>query len=185
MRGTARFTRIGGAWLGGWLCLLSAACGDSALSPEVLGSLDPAVVEFAGLMNEHRVSVGCDALEWNPEVADVAQQHSLDMETRGFFAHTNPDGDSPFDRLAAAGVDYSGAAENIAYGYGTAGSVLDGVAEQPRSSLEHRELLAHRARRRPRRYPLDARLHPSLEPGSRVAIHRATPGYQAVCPRRG
>jgi len=54
----------------------------------------------------------------------VAQAHSQDMVDRGFFSHTNPDGESPFDRLAEAGIAYAAAGENIAYGYSTASSVL-------------------------------------------------------------
>jgi uncharacterized protein YkwD len=46
------------------------------------------------------------------------------MVARGFFSHTNPDGLSPFDRLNAAGVDFTAAGENIAYGYPSASAVL-------------------------------------------------------------
>jgi len=100
----------------------AAACSDDALGPD----FDPEVEAFVDLANAHRQSVGCDDLAWNAEVAAVAQAHSLDMVRRDFFAHDNPDGESPFDRLTNAGITYSRAAENIAWGYGTAASVLDG-----------------------------------------------------------
>jgi uncharacterized protein YkwD len=102
------------------LVLVTACASDAGLSP-VPGS---DIELFAELMNAHRSTVGCAALTWNPEVAAVAQAHSEDMVARDFFSHTNPDGESPFDRLHNASITYSAAAENIAYGYPTADAVL-------------------------------------------------------------
>lgn len=102
--------------------LTVGACGDAGLAP--LLDLDPEVVSFVEQMNAHRESVGCAPLKWNPEVAEVALGHSRDMVERDFFSHQNPDGESPFDRLHAAGITYSRAAENIAYGYPTGTAVL-------------------------------------------------------------
>ncbi|MDA0327989.1 MAG: CAP domain-containing protein [Gemmatimonadetes bacterium] len=121
--------------------LILLACGDSGLGPD----FDPAVEAFVELMNDHRVGVGCAALEWNGFVAEVAQDHSRDMVQRDFFAHENPDGASPFDRLTAAGIGYSRAAENIAWGYGSAASVLAGWLDSPghRSNIENCSLTQH------------------------------------------
>jgi uncharacterized protein YkwD len=107
--------------------------------------VDPEVALFVELMNEHRESVGCPALAWNEDVALVAQAHSIDMVERSFFDHTNPDGESPFDRLQNAGVPYSGAAENIAWGYPTAQAVLTGWLNSPghRANLENCSLTQH------------------------------------------
>lgn len=50
----------------------------------------------------------------NGDLDDVARAHSLDMATRGFFAHDNPEGLSPLDRIQASPLKgYSLAAENI------------------------------------------------------------------------
>lgn len=119
-----------------------AACGESALfGPEISAEVE----EFLTLVNEHRASVGCPPLVWSPAVAAVAQAHSEDMVERGYFAHTNPDGASPFDRLRSAGIDYSQAAENIAWGYPTAQAVLDGWLGSPghRANLERCSLTQH------------------------------------------
>ncbi len=64
--------------------------------------------------NRERAKAGVGALAWSEPLAVVAEKHSRDMATRGFFDHRNPDGQSPFDRMKAAGIDYSSAAENIA-----------------------------------------------------------------------
>lgn len=87
-------------------------------------SVVPEVAEFVDLMNAHRTSMGLNPLVWDDQVAAVAQAHSEDMVARQFFSHTNLDGESPFDRLTAAGITYLSAGENIAYGYPTAESVL-------------------------------------------------------------
>ena len=55
----------------------------------------------------------------------MAQAHSEDMAKRGFFAHNNPDGATPFDRMKRAGITYRAAAENIAAGQRTAEEVVD------------------------------------------------------------
>jgi uncharacterized protein YkwD len=79
------------------------------------------------LVNQERANNGgLPPLAWNTECADCAFQHSRDMDERNFFAHTNPDGESPFDRMAAMGISYSAAGENIAAGYGTPANVMAG-----------------------------------------------------------
>lgn len=123
------------------LCLTGTGCGGDLLGPGVPAD----VQDFVTLMNNHRVSVGCAPLEWHGEVADVALAHSRDMIERDFFAHTNPDGASPFDRLNYAEIAWSGGAENIAYGYPTGEAVLEGWLNSPghRTNIENCSLTHH------------------------------------------
>ena len=86
--------------------------------PPVDGTLSAMEVEAFNLVNQQRVNNGLAALTMNEEVRAVARSHSQDMVDRHFFSHTNPDGDSPFDRLADAGITYSWAGENIAMNQG-------------------------------------------------------------------
>ena len=44
----------------------------------------------------------------------MGRKHSSDMFARGYFAHYTPEGESPFDRMNAAGVKYVSAGENLA-----------------------------------------------------------------------
>lgn len=67
------------------------------------------------LVNEERVKVGLKALVWDEKLAVVGRAHGVDMFKRGYFSHQNPDGQSPFDRMAAAGITYQAAGENLAY----------------------------------------------------------------------
>jgi uncharacterized protein YkwD len=85
-------------------------------------------------------AAGCGPLLWHDGTAEVARAHSADMVARDFFAHQNPDGESPFDRLREAGIEWSGGAgENIAWGYPTAAAVLAGWLGSPghRAKLEN------------------------------------------------
>jgi uncharacterized protein YkwD len=68
----------------------------------------------AELVNQHRAARGCPALVWDDGAARVALAHSEDMARRRYFSHTSPEGRTPFDRLDAAGIRWSTAAENIA-----------------------------------------------------------------------
>lgn len=119
----------------------ASGCGTDLLGPSVPAEVQP----FVDLMNDHRVSVGCVPLQWRGDVAEVALYHSRDMIERDFFAHSNPDGASPFDRLDDAGVDFSRGAENIAYGYPTGEAVLDGWLNSPghRANIENCNLTHH------------------------------------------
>jgi uncharacterized protein YkwD len=92
------------------------------------------VLSFVSLVNQHRKAVGCKPLTWNDRIAAVASAHSRDMARNNYMSHTNRQGQSPFDRLRAAGIPYRGAAENIAFGHPTGRSVLQGWL----SSSSHR-----------------------------------------------
>ncbi len=128
-------------WLLCATVVATSGCDSSMTAPGVPTEVDA----FVELMNSHRVSVGCAPLVWSPEVADVALDHSEDMVARDFFDHTNPDGDSPWDRMTEAGISFSTAAENIAYGYATGAAVLEGWLNSPghRANIENCSLMQH------------------------------------------
>lgn len=109
------------------------------------GPTDAEVVSFVASMNAHRVSLGLSALIWDSRVAAVAQAHSQDMVDRGYFSHTTPDGLSPWDRLAAGGVTYTEAGENIAWGYSTGDAVLSAWLGSPghKANIEHATYTHH------------------------------------------
>ena len=82
------------------------------------------------MTNEARASAGVAPLAMDPALNEVAQAHAVDMAVRDFFSHVNPDGESPFDRLVAAGIDFSWAGENIAW-YPSAESAVVGWINSP------------------------------------------------------
>lgn len=87
------------------------------------------------LVNQYRAS-GADCgsegsfgsappLTMDPALRCAARKHSKDMNDRMFFDHTNPSGESPWDRMGHAGYSYSAAGENIAGGSPDAAGTMD------------------------------------------------------------
>lgn len=68
------------------------------------------------LTNAERARRNVPPLKWSDSLAELGQKHCDDMISRSFFAHENPDGETPFDRMKKAGISYWVAGENIAAG---------------------------------------------------------------------
>lgn len=97
--------------------------------------------EVLELVNRHRFTgANCGGqgfgsvppLEADEVLRGTARAHSADMAHRAFEGHVNPDGEDPFDRMAAAG--FNGAdpwGENVAAGYPTAEEVVAGWMSSP------------------------------------------------------
>ncbi|MFE6127743.1 CAP domain-containing protein [Streptomyces sp. NPDC056437] len=83
-----------------------------------------AEAEVLNLVNEERSKVGCSPVRTDAPLAKLAGTLSKDMANRGFFGHTDPDGESPWGRAAQSGVTNLGA-ENIARGQADASAVMN------------------------------------------------------------
>ena len=70
--------------------------------------------QMLDLVNQERQAAGLNTLAADPELTQVARQHSTDMFARGYFAHDTPEGLSPFDRMNKSGVRFLTAGENLA-----------------------------------------------------------------------
>ncbi|MFD0394916.1 CAP domain-containing protein [Streptomyces nogalater] len=79
--------------------------------------------EVLKLVNDERAKAGLGALAANSALTGLAEAFSDDMAARGFFAHTDPDGRTPWDRAARAGVAGLGG-ENIGRGQADPAAVL-------------------------------------------------------------
>jgi uncharacterized protein YkwD len=66
------------------------------------------------LVNKERVTAGLKPLASDPELTEVARQHSTDMFARSYFAHDTPEGKDPFERMREANVRFLNAGENLA-----------------------------------------------------------------------
>ncbi|MEU2620179.1 CAP domain-containing protein [Streptomyces sp. NPDC007157] len=93
-------------------------------APVSVSEAAAAEAEVLKLVNEERAKVGCSALSVNSSLTNLAEAFSEDMAARDFFDHTDPDGKTPWDRAAAAGISNLGG-ENIARGQTTAQAVMD------------------------------------------------------------
>jgi uncharacterized protein YkwD len=113
--------------LWGSLMVLIWAAGGSAAeaaTPQTMtqaGGLSSAIYTLSAqeqnavsLINLERKNAGLEFLKVNLNLSKLAANFATDMNNRKFFAHVDPDGKDPFDRMAAIGVDYPNAGENIA-----------------------------------------------------------------------
>ncbi|WP_344633693.1 CAP domain-containing protein [Streptomyces glaucosporus] len=103
-------------------------------SPSASASAAPAgdaaarVVELA---NSERQKAGCAPLKVNEKLTQAAQAHSQDMAEHRNMSHTGSDGSSPGDRIEKAGYTWRTYGENVAYGYRTPESVMEGWMTSP------------------------------------------------------
>jgi uncharacterized protein YkwD len=70
-------------------------------------------------------------LAWNDKLTLAAEGHSQDMAAKDYFSHTSADGRTLGDRVNATGYAWSSLGENIAAGYPSVDSVMDGWIASP------------------------------------------------------
>ncbi|WP_339096721.1 CAP domain-containing protein [Deinococcus sp. VB142] len=108
--------------------------------PESDRSADAAELEVLRLTNDIRAKgatcggtayAPAPPLKWNDRLAHAARNHALDMGKRSYFEHTTPEGVRFSERVTAAGYAWQTVGENIAAGYATPASVVDGWLKSP------------------------------------------------------
>jgi len=77
-------------------------------------------------VNKERAKVDASPLCYNSKLIAAAEVHSADMAKNEFLDHTGSDDSSAGDRIDDQNYDWLGYAENIASGYKTVASVMDG-----------------------------------------------------------
>jgi uncharacterized protein YkwD len=70
--------------------------------------------QAVNLLNTDRRAQGLPDLKVDSRLTQLGEKYAQDMINRNFFSHTNPEGQSPFDRMKQAGISYIYAGENIA-----------------------------------------------------------------------
>lgn len=83
------------------------------------------------LTNESRRTSGVAALTLNNQLTQAAQAKANDMLAKQYFAHTTPDGHSPWDFITAAGYQYQAAGENLAVNFLQAEEVTAAWMDSP------------------------------------------------------
>ena len=82
--------------------------------------------EVVRLVNIEREKNGLPHLKKDWELSRVARYKSQDMKDKNYFSHTSPTYGSPFQMMKSFGISYRTAGENIARGYKTPESVVNG-----------------------------------------------------------
>lgn len=87
------------------------------------------------LANSDRQESNVSPLIINPLLTQVAQKKADDMAAKSYFAHTSPDGVSPWHWFKSAGYDFVYAGENLAINFSDSGD----VEKAWMNSQKHRE----------------------------------------------
>src|SRR4051794_16461891 len=78
------------------------------------------------IVNAERNVRGLPSVHSDMRLMIAAQRHTEDMVARNYFEHVAPNGSDPGDRITAAGYLWMSYGENIAAGYLTPRSVMEG-----------------------------------------------------------
>lgn len=89
----------------------------------------PAVL--TDLTNEKRQSQNLPTLAINPILNKAAEMKAKDMAAKGYFAHTSPEGKTPWYWLAQVGYQYQYAGENLAINFSDSKDVTDAWIASP------------------------------------------------------
>ncbi|MBQ8927677.1 MAG: hypothetical protein IJ055_05305 [Oscillospiraceae bacterium] len=108
------------------MVMAMAACCALSAPPAAAAGEQQAVT---ALVNAERARQGLPALREEAVLDRAAEQRAQEIVQQ--FSHTRPDGSSCFTVLEEYGVLYRSAGENIAYGYTSPESVMDGWMNSP------------------------------------------------------
>lgn len=91
-------------------------------------------ISISGLLsatNSERAAAGKSSLKINSKLNAAAQGKANHMITNNYWAHTSPNGVTPWYWFDWAGYDYLVAGENLAYGFDTSNGVVNGWMNSP------------------------------------------------------
>lgn len=95
------------------------------LASPTIDAHSPIEVQILSLVNGERTSRGLVSLRLNAQLGSSAQKYAQEMQTKKFFSHTSPEGQTFKERNEAAGyTSWSWMGENIAYGQTSAVQVM-------------------------------------------------------------
>lgn len=101
----------------------------------VLGAQsDFSAMSLLNQTNDKRASNQEPSLTIDPQLTKAAQDKANDMVAHNYWAHTAPDGKTPWTFIEKSGYQYQAAGENLAYGFSNATDTITGWM----NSTEHR-----------------------------------------------
>lgn len=87
--------------------------------------------ELINLTNQKRQEAGLSTLTFNQSLANAASQKGADMIAKNYWAHTSPDGVSPWNFFKNVGYRYLYAGENLARDFTDSASVVNAWMNSP------------------------------------------------------
>lgn len=91
----------------------------TAPAPDCLELGEPSTETHRALfeaLNNYRIANGLEPLLYSRRLEEAADAHVRDMAQRGYFAHLNPEGETPGGRAVAVGFCHDYVGENLAAG---------------------------------------------------------------------
>jgi len=110
---------------------LTARIRPQETTPSPNSELDGLRQEILQLINQKRQQHGLAPVNLENRLSSAAQTHSANMALQDFYSHTGQDGSRFSDRVSRTGYNWSRVTENIAAGFKTAASVVDGWMNSP------------------------------------------------------
>lgn len=116
--------------------IVAAFFATSLIQPALRSSNTAAVVSavLVDLANQDRAENSLGDLTVNPLLVEAAQAKANDMATKGYFAHTSPQGLDPWYWFEQVGYKFQYAGENLAVNFSDSGDVNTAWMNSP----EHR-----------------------------------------------
>lgn len=119
-----------------------AACAGAAKSEAINHCIEPELLkqQMVAAVNIARSQArfcgtefydAATAVTWSYKLEKMAYNHTADMESNNFFDHVGSDSSTIATRAQDVGYDYSHINENIAAGYQTVNTVVDGWLNSP------------------------------------------------------
>jgi len=138
-------TRLAAALLAAALALPLVA----ALAPRTVAAVDTSAWDAEEivfrLFNAERQAAGLVPVRQDPRLGRIARERSLDMATKGYFCHTQPDGRTVFDILSDWEITWYWAGEIIAWNtWPTWATSAETAVEQWMESPGHRAIILGR-----------------------------------------
>jgi cysteine-rich secretory family protein len=93
------------------------------------------------LLNKDRTSHGLVAVRTDSRLMTIARARSVDMASKGYFSHTQPDGRNIFDILSDNNITWYAAGENIAWNTYSLSQTTSVANSQWMNSSGHRAII--------------------------------------------
>ncbi len=111
------------------LFFISAGSSFIVRSTSLLGNVYTSLL--VDLTNKDRIDAGYPGLSVSPVLEKAAAMKANDMVSKGYFAHTSPEGLTPWTWFDQAGYKYLYAGENLAVGFDDSEAVNEGWLNSP------------------------------------------------------
>jgi uncharacterized protein YkwD len=127
------------------LLALALLVPQAAPAAAAVQATDPALiqagVDLVTLTNSQRTSRGLVALRRDQDLMTIAQTRAEVMAANDVLSHTEPNGQSVFDRLSAARIGWSAAAEIITWNTNSASTTVRQAISSWMASSGHRAIM--------------------------------------------